>query len=48
MTTPAVKPVNVKEYEFKQSEYDVAPRLPLSQIITRPSGGGKGNDIRHL
>ena len=42
MITPTVKPVNVKEYEFKQSNYDVAPRLPFSQIITGPSGSGKG------
>ena len=42
MITPIVKPVNVKEYDFKQSKYDVAPRLPFSQIITRPSGSGKG------
>ena len=42
MITPIVKPVNVKEYEFKQSKYDVAPRLPFSQIITGPSGSGKG------
>ena len=42
MITPIVKPVNVKEYEFKQSKYDVAPRLPSSQIITGPSGSGKG------
>ena len=39
---PIVKPVNVKEYEFKQSRYEVAPRLPFSQIITGPSGSGKG------
>ena len=42
MITPIVKPVNVNEYEFKQSKYDVAPRLPFSQIITGPSGSGKG------
>ena len=42
MITPIVKPVNVKEYDFKQSKYDVAPRLPFSQIITGPSGSGKG------
>ena len=42
MITPIVKPVNVKEYEFKQSKYDVARRLPFSQIITGPSGSGKG------
>ena len=39
---PIVKPVNVKEYDFKQSKYEVAPRLPFSQIITGPSGSGKG------
>ena len=39
---PIVKPVNVKEYGFKQSKYEVAPKLPFSQIITRPSGSGKG------
>ena len=33
---PIVKPVNVKEYDFKQ------PKLPFSQIITGPSGSGKG------
>ena len=38
---PIVKPINVKEYEFKQSKYDIAPRLPFSQIITGPSGSGK-------
>ena len=39
---PIVKPVDVKEYDFKQSKYEVAPRLPFSQIITGPSGSGKG------
>ena len=39
---PIVKPVNVKEYDFKQSKYEVAPKLPFSQIITGPSGSGKG------
>ena len=39
---PVVKPVNVKEYDFKQSEYEVAPKLPFSQIIAGPSGSGKG------
>ena len=39
---PIVKPVNVKEYDFKQSKYEVAPKLPFSQIITGPSGSGQG------
>ena len=42
MNTPIVKPINVKEYDFKQSKYEVAPKLPFSQIITGPSGSGKG------
>ena len=40
--TPIVKPVNVKEYDFKQPKCEIAPRLPFSQIITGPSGSGKG------
>ena len=40
--TPIVKPVNIKEYDFKQSNYEIALRLPVSQIITGPSGSGKG------
>ena len=39
---PIVKPVNVKEYDFTQSKYEVAPKLPFSQIIAGPSGSGKG------
>ena len=42
MITPIVKPVDVKEYEFTQSKYEIAPRLPFSQIIVGPSGSGKG------
>ena len=38
---PIVKPINVKEYEFKQSKYEVAPKLPASMIISAPSGSGK-------
>ena len=38
---PIVKPVNVKEYDFKQSKYEVAPKLPASMIISAPSGSGK-------
>ena len=42
MITPIAKPIDVKEYEFKQSKYKIAPRLPFSQIIVGPSGSGKG------
>ena len=42
MTAPIVKPTHTKEQDFKQSKYEVASRLPFSQIITGPSGSGKG------
>ena len=42
LITPIVKTVNVKEYEFKQSKYEITPRLPFSQLIVGPSGSGKG------
>ena len=42
MITPIVKPIYVKKNVFKKSEYEIAPRLPLSQIIVGPSGSGKG------
>ena len=38
---PYVKPHKMPEYEFQQSKYDVAPRIPFSQIIVAPSGSGK-------
>ena len=31
----------MKEYEFKQLKYDVAPRIPFSQVVVGPSGSGK-------
>ena len=39
---PIAKPINVKEYDFKQSKYEEAPKLPFSRMITGPSGSGKG------
>ena len=41
MNIPIVKPAKMKEYEFKQSKYDVAPRIPFSQIVAGPSCSGK-------
>ena len=38
---PIVKPYKTKEYECKQSKYDVAPRIPFSMVITGQSGSGK-------
>ena len=34
-------PVKVKEYENKQSKYEMVPKLPVRSIILGPSGSGK-------
>ena len=41
MNTPIVKPYKTKEYTFTQSNYEVAPRIPFSMVITGQSGSGK-------
>ena len=38
---PIIKPHKSVEYQFKQSKYDVAPRIPFSQVIVGKSGSGK-------
>ena len=39
--SPVTKPHKMKEYEFKQSKFEVAPKIPFSQIVVGPSGSGK-------
>ena len=48
MIAPIVKPINTKEYDFKQSKYEVAPKLPASMIMSAPSGCGKSNLLQSL
>ena len=38
---PIIKPIKLKQYECKQSNYEVAPELPMRNLILSPSGGGK-------
>ena len=38
---PIIKPIKLKQYECKQSNYEVAPELPMRSLILSPSGGGK-------
>lgn len=39
---PKIQPSRgVKEYETKQSKYDMVPKLPMRSIILGPSGSGK-------
>ena len=40
--TPSIKPIQLKEYNSKQSKYnDVVPKLPMRSMLVGPSGGGK-------
>ena len=38
---PKVEPILTKEFEVKQSKYDVAGKLPIRSVILGPSGSGK-------
>jgi ABC-type dipeptide/oligopeptide/nickel transport system ATPase component len=41
MNIPKVEPIKIKEYNTKQSKYDVVARLPFRAGIIGPSGCGK-------
>ena len=47
-SVPIIKQHKMKEYEFKQSKYDVAPRIPFSQIVVGPSGSGKSILLQNM
>ena len=38
---PNIQPIKLREFETKQSKYDMVPRLPMRSIILGPSGSGK-------
>ena len=40
-TAPIIKPIKLKQFECKQSNYEVAPQLPMRAMILSASGGGK-------
>ena len=39
--TPKIEPILTKDFEVKQSKYDVAGKLPIRSVILGPSGSGK-------
>ena len=42
MLAPKITPIQLKEYNSKQSKYsDVVPKLPMRSMLVGPSGGGK-------
>ena len=38
---PGIQPIKLKEFECKQSKYDMVPRIPFRSIVVGPSGSGK-------
>ena len=45
---PVVKPINITEYEFKQSKYEHVPKLPFRSIIVASSTGCKTVVVQNL
>ena len=43
-----IEPIKLKEFEVKQSKFDVAPQIPFRSIILGPSGSGKTILIQNL
>ena len=45
---PIRKPINITEYEFKQSKYEHVPKLPFRSITVASSTGGKTVLVQNL
>ena len=45
---PNIEPIKLKEYEVKQSKYNVVSKLPLRAIILGPSGSGKSILLQNM
>ena len=45
---PSIEPIEPKTYEYKQSKFDVADKLPFRSIICASSQGGKGILLQNL
>ena len=45
---PIIKPINLKEYEVKQSKYNVVSKLPVRAVILGPSGSGKSILLQNM
>ena len=39
-TVPTIEPVNVKQYDVKQSKYHQCGTLPIRSVLLGPSGAG--------
>ena len=48
MSKPNISPVEVKQYEVKQSKYEHVSKLPTRNVINAASGSGKTVLIQNL
>ena len=48
MSVPLIVAHKTKNYQIKQSKYDVVPKLPFKSIIYAPSNSGKTVLITNL
>ena len=51
--SPVIQPIKLKEFDTKQSKYNMVPHLPFRSVVLGPSGSGKHHpaseyDPRHL
>ena len=47
-SAPIIEPINVRQYEFKKSDYEMAEKLPFRSIVVSASQGGKSILIQNL
>ena len=45
---PKIEPIKLKEFETRQSKYDIVPRLPMRAVVLGPSGSGKTILLQNL
>ena len=45
---PVIKPIKVKEFEYKQSKYKQCGSLPVRSVLLGPSGSGKGVLLQNM
>ena len=47
-SVPTTEPLKVRQFEFKQSDYEMADKLPFRSIVVSASQGGKRILIQNL
>ena len=48
MNAPKIEPIKLKEFEVKQSKFEMMPQIPFRSIVLGPSGSGKTILLQNL